>query len=81
MVRHGLEVERPLDLNHVAPGMPDRLAYGELVRLLGPGERVAEDVGVERPAGVEVGLTEEDVTQRVLLRMGQERRAEDPGAE
>ncbi len=81
MVRHGLEVERPLDLNHVACGMPDRLAQGVLVRLLGPGERVAEDVGIERPARVDVGLAEEDVAQRVLLRTGEKRQAADPCAE
>ena len=53
--------------------MPDGLAQGELIGVFGPGQRVAEDVGVERPARVDVRLAEEDVAQRVLLRVGERR--------
>ncbi len=81
MVRHGLKVERPLQLDHVACGMLDRLAQRVLIGLFRPGERVAEDVRVERPARVEVGLAEEDVPQRVLLRVREQRQTANAGTE
>ena len=81
MVRHGQEVERPLDLDHVACGMPDRLAQGVLIRIFGTGERVAEDVRIERPARVDVGFPEEDVSQRVPIRVRRQRPATQAGPE
>ena len=68
MVGDALEVQRPLELNRVARGMLDRLPHGELVGILGVGQVVANDVGIERPACVEVRLAEEDVSSRCILR-------------
>ena len=61
VIRDGREIERTLDLHHVARGMPDRLAQGKLVRVFGTGQRVPEDVRIERPARMDVCFAEEHV--------------------
>ena len=64
MVRYGVEVERPVDPHLEAARMPDRLALREPVGIVGTGPR-AEDVGVERVAGVDVQVAEVDVGRLV----------------
>ena len=67
VIGHRLEVERALELHRVAARVLDRLAERELVRLFRPRDRGTEHVGVERPAGVDVGLAEIGVSIRVAL--------------
>ena len=68
MVRHGLEVERPLDLDHVARGMLDRLAQRVLDKPLPARRACCRRRRRRTTSSCGVGLAEEDVTQRVLLR-------------
>jgi hypothetical protein len=58
MVRDPLKVDGCPDLHVVAGGVFDRLTHRVLVCFLGPGHRIAEDVCVQRPTGVLVGLPE-----------------------
>ncbi len=58
VVGHSHEVQRPRDLYVVAGRMLDGLTERKLVSILRPGDRIAENVSVERPAGVNVGFTE-----------------------
>ena len=67
MIRHRLEVERALEAHHVATRVLDRLAERVFVRVFRPGDGVAEYVGVERPACMEMGLAEIDVPLGVTL--------------
>ena len=59
MVGNGAEVERPVELHLEAARMPDRLVLREPVGVIGAGAG-AEDVGVERIAGVDVQGAEVD---------------------
>ena len=43
-------------------GWVDGLAHGKLVGVFRPSLHVAENIGVERPTGVNVGFTEVDFT-------------------
>ncbi len=67
MIGHRLEVERVLELHHVATRVLDRLAERVFVSFFGPGDGVAEHVGVERPACMDMGLAEIDIPLRVTL--------------
>ncbi len=75
VIGHRLEIERTLELHRVAAGVLDRLAERILVRLFRPGDRVAEHIGVERPARMHMGLAEIGVPLRVTL--GEGRRVDD----
>ena len=61
VIGHRLEVERALELHRVATRVLDRLTDRVLVRFFRPGDGVAEYVGVERPACMDMGLAEIDV--------------------
>ena len=67
VIGHRLEVERALELHCVATRVLDRLAECVLIRFFRPGDGVAEHVGVERPACMDMGLAEIDVPLGVAL--------------
>src|SRR5690606_18329079 len=70
VVGHPHPVERRLDLDVVAEGVLDWLALGIGEGIGRTGHGVAEDVGVERPACVDVRLAEEGVAVGVALGQG-----------
>ena len=74
VVGHARPVERRVDLDLVPERVLDRLALEVLVRVTRIGEAVAEQPGVERPAGVDVGLAEVGVSLGVPLGAGLGRR-------
>ena len=70
MVRHGVEVEGPVELNLVSRGMQDRLSGSEAVRVVG-GRPRSEREGIERVGGVHMQVAEE---RRALLACGRRER-------
>jgi hypothetical protein len=73
MVGDTRPVERRLDLDLEARRVLDGLALEILVGLAGIGDAVAEEPGIQRPAGVDVGLTEVGLAVGIL-RLGEGRR-------
>jgi len=73
MVGHAHPIERRLDLDIVAEGMLDRLPLGVGVGVGRTGKRVPENVSIERPACVDVGLAEVGVAIGIVLCRGRER--------
>ena len=58
MIRDGEEVERRSgELDVITGGMPDRLAFGEAVGVIGR-RPYTEDIGVKRIAGMHVHVAE-----------------------